>query len=130
MHLRRKRFVRREDIAGDYESVWDAIRARYGKGAMPRTVNMITGPSRSADIEQTISFRTSAEPILNLDVFDALAKATARHQQHGGLFTPGAEGAERGRCHKKAEHGKHRPLQGQQDIGIDPAEARPFLLSS
>jgi L-lactate dehydrogenase complex protein LldG len=43
-----------EDIAGDYETVWDTIRASYGKGAMPRTVNMITGPSRSADIEQTI----------------------------------------------------------------------------
>lgn len=46
--------VRAEDIAGDYETVWDAIRARYGKGIMPRTVNMITGPSRSADIEQTL----------------------------------------------------------------------------
>jgi predicted DNA-binding transcriptional regulator YafY len=30
---------------------------------------------------QTISFRTSAEPILNLETFDALAKATARHRQ-------------------------------------------------
>ena len=46
--------VKAEDIAGDYETVWDTIRARYGKGVMPRTVNMITGPSRSADIEQTI----------------------------------------------------------------------------
>ena len=46
--------VRGEDIAGDYETVWDVIRARYGKGGMPRTVNMVTGPSRSADIEQTL----------------------------------------------------------------------------
>ena len=29
------------------------------------------------DVEQTISFRTSAEPILDLEIFDALAKATA-----------------------------------------------------
>jgi L-lactate dehydrogenase complex protein LldG len=43
-----------DDVAGDTEAVWPAIRARYGKGAMPRTVNMITGPSRSGDIEQTI----------------------------------------------------------------------------
>ncbi len=42
-----------KDIAGDYETVWDAIRARFGAGKMPRTVNWITGPSRSADIEQT-----------------------------------------------------------------------------
>ncbi len=33
------------------------------------------------DIEQTISFRTRAEPILKLDIFDALAKATAGRQQ-------------------------------------------------
>ena len=34
----------------------DAIRetVHYGKGQMPRTVNWITGPSRSADIEQTL----------------------------------------------------------------------------
>lgn len=33
------------------------------------------------DWEQTISFRTSAEPILNLEVFDVLAKATAQRKQ-------------------------------------------------
>ncbi len=42
------------EIAGDYEAVWDRLRARYGKGLLPRTVNWITGPSRSGDIEQTI----------------------------------------------------------------------------
>ncbi len=46
--------VKAADIAGDYETVWAEIRAKYGKGAMPRTVNYVTGPSRSADIEQTI----------------------------------------------------------------------------
>src|SRR5437773_3719335 len=34
-----------------------------------------------ADWEQTISFRTSAEPMLNLRVFDALARATAKRKQ-------------------------------------------------
>jgi L-lactate dehydrogenase complex protein LldG len=42
------------DIVGDYEAAFAMIRVRYGKGLMPRTVNMITGPSRSADIEQTL----------------------------------------------------------------------------
>ncbi|MFG1397863.1 LutC/YkgG family protein [Roseixanthobacter pseudopolyaromaticivorans] len=42
------------DVAGDYETVWSRIRAAYGAGVMPRTVNWITGPSRSADIEQTL----------------------------------------------------------------------------
>lgn len=34
-----------------------------------------------AEVEQTISFRTRAEPVLNLEVFDALAKATAHRRQ-------------------------------------------------
>ena len=34
-----------------------------------------------ADVEQTISFRTRAEPILDLQVFDTLAKATSARQQ-------------------------------------------------
>ena len=42
------------DIVGDYETVWQRLRERVGKGTMPRTVNLITGPSRSADIEQTL----------------------------------------------------------------------------
>jgi proteasome accessory factor B len=34
-----------------------------------------------SDIDQTISFRTSAEQILDLEIFDALAKATAAQKQ-------------------------------------------------
>ncbi len=41
-------------VVGAYEDAWDRLRAAYGEAAMPRTVNMITGPSRTADIEQTI----------------------------------------------------------------------------
>jgi L-lactate dehydrogenase complex protein LldG len=43
-----------KDVAGDYETLWRRLRERFGDGAMPRTVNLITGPSRSADIEQTL----------------------------------------------------------------------------
>ncbi|MDZ7601679.1 MAG: lactate utilization protein [Hoeflea sp.] len=42
------------DIRGDMESVWAKLRTDLGKGAMPRNINLITGPSRSGDIEQTI----------------------------------------------------------------------------
>lgn len=46
--------LRESDIVGGYEDVWGRLRARYGKNLMPRTVNTITGPSRTGDIEQTI----------------------------------------------------------------------------
>lgn len=42
------------DIKGDMESVWAMLRKVQGKGEMPRAFNLITGPSRSGDIEQTI----------------------------------------------------------------------------
>jgi L-lactate dehydrogenase complex protein LldG len=41
------------DIVGSYEDVWDRLRLINGSD-LPRTVNMITGPSRTGDIEQTI----------------------------------------------------------------------------
>jgi L-lactate dehydrogenase complex protein LldG len=41
------------DIAGSYEECWAKLRPAYG-GSLPRTVNLISGPSRTADIEQTI----------------------------------------------------------------------------
>lgn len=45
--------VKADEIAGDMETIWARLRAAQGR-AMPRTVNFITGPSRSADIEQTL----------------------------------------------------------------------------
>ncbi|MEZ5871759.1 MAG: lactate utilization protein [Nitratireductor sp.] len=46
--------VEESDIEAHYENLWTRLRKKYGTGEMPRTVNMITGPSRSADIEQTL----------------------------------------------------------------------------
>jgi len=46
--------VSARDIASDYESIWNRVRFTFGKGGMPRTVNWITGASRSGDIEQTL----------------------------------------------------------------------------
>lgn len=46
--------VAESDIVGDYEAIWQKLRATYGKGLMPRSVNFITGPSRSADIGRTM----------------------------------------------------------------------------
>ena len=46
--------IRADDIVGCYEEAFDRLRAIYGAGTLPRTVNLISGPSRTADIEQTI----------------------------------------------------------------------------
>jgi L-lactate dehydrogenase complex protein LldG len=43
-----------DDLAGDAETIFDRLRDAYGPTAMPRTLNFITGPSRSGDIEQTL----------------------------------------------------------------------------
>lgn len=43
-----------KDLHASYEEGWARLREIYGPGQMPRTVNMISGPSRTADIEQTI----------------------------------------------------------------------------
>jgi hypothetical protein len=45
--------LRHEDLVPHLEMVWAALRER-GAGGWPRTVNVITGPSRTADIELTI----------------------------------------------------------------------------
>lgn len=44
--------------------------------ALPDTISL-----NLADVEQTISFRTRAEPVLDLEIFEALAKATSQRKQ-------------------------------------------------
>jgi proteasome accessory factor B len=44
--------------------------------ALPDTISI-----NLADMGQTISFRTRAEPVLNLEIFDALARAVSQHEQ-------------------------------------------------
>jgi L-lactate dehydrogenase complex protein LldG len=41
-----------ERVVGAYEEAWDLLRREMG--AMPRNVMLVTGPSRSADIEQAL----------------------------------------------------------------------------
>jgi L-lactate dehydrogenase complex protein LldG len=42
-----------DQIVGCYEDAWDRLRAAM-PGGLPRTVNFVTGPSRTGDIEQQI----------------------------------------------------------------------------
>ncbi len=41
-------------IVPGLDDVWETLRDAGGRGTMPRAVNWITGPSRTADIEQTL----------------------------------------------------------------------------
>lgn len=45
-------FLRASRILGAYEEAFDLLRSEMGR--MPRNVMLVTGPSRSADIEQTL----------------------------------------------------------------------------
>ena len=58
--------------------------------SLPNTISL-----NLASLEQTISFRTRAEPILNLEVFDQLSRAAAQRQQIGLVYRkPGQAKAE------------------------------------
>ena len=63
-----------ERIGGAYEEGWAHLRAEGGTAAdgsfMPRTVNLITGPSRTADIEQTITLGAHGPRRLHIVIVD------------------------------------------------------------
>src|SRR5206468_5338186 len=44
--------LRGSRVVGAYEEAWDLLRSEIGD--MPRNVMLVTGPSRSADIEQAL----------------------------------------------------------------------------
>jgi L-lactate dehydrogenase complex protein LldG len=54
-------------VVGPYEHAWDRLRAA---GALPRTVNLITGPSRTGDIEQKIQLGAHGPRRLHIVLVD------------------------------------------------------------
>jgi L-lactate dehydrogenase complex protein LldG len=58
------------DIDGDMEKVLARVRKNFGRGQMPRTLNFITGPSRSGDIEQKIILGAHGPRALHIIVVD------------------------------------------------------------
>lgn len=62
--------LKASDIEGDLESIWDRLRGKFGKGEMPRALNLVTGPSRSGDIEQKILLGAHGPRALHLIIVD------------------------------------------------------------
>ena len=54
-------------IVGPYEAAWDLLRQELG---MPRNVMLVTGPSRSADIESTLELGAHGPRNLHIVLVD------------------------------------------------------------
>lgn len=65
--------LRTSQVVGAYEEVWSRLRQANIQGGgftMPRTVNMITGPSRTADIALTIELGAHGPRSLHIVLID------------------------------------------------------------
>lgn len=66
--------LRASRIVGAYEEAWDRLRAERTDpvtgGFMPRNVMLVTGPSRSADIEQTLELGAHGPRRLHIVLVD------------------------------------------------------------
>jgi len=64
--------LRAGQVVASYEDGWDLLRTRAGNGSgtLPRTVNFITGPSRTGDIEQKIELGAHGPRRLHVILID------------------------------------------------------------
>ena len=62
--------LRTSRIVGAYEEAWDLLRDGRAEGFMPRNVMLVTGPSRSADIEQTLELGAHGPRRLHVVLLD------------------------------------------------------------
>ncbi len=66
-----------KDLHGDYEAIWTKLRTaqKQESSPMPRTVNMVTGPSVTGDIEQTMQCGAHGPQNLHIVLIDDENKA-------------------------------------------------------
>ncbi len=67
--------LRASRVVGPYEDAWDLLRREIG--GMPRNVMLVTGPSRSADIEQTLELGAHGPRRLHVILIEDDAAARA-----------------------------------------------------
>lgn len=65
--------LRASRLVGAYEEAWDLLRSELG--GMPRNVMLVTGPSRSADIEQTLELGAHGPRRLHVVLIEDTASA-------------------------------------------------------
>ena len=74
--------LRTSRVVGAYEDAWDLLRAEHAPqpsgGFMPRNVMLVTGPSRSADIEQTLELGAHGPRRLHVVLIDDDPRALLR----------------------------------------------------
>lgn len=59
------------DLLASLEGVWTRLRAQSRNGALPRSINMVTGPSRSGDIDRTIFLGAHGPRALHIIIVSA-----------------------------------------------------------
>lgn len=80
-----------DQVVGPYEAAWNRLRAAQGGpgGGLPRTVNFVTGPSRTGDIEQKIQLGAHGPRRLHIVLVARRAEAM---ESEGGRGGPAADG--------------------------------------
>ena len=79
--------LRASRVVGAYEEAWDLLRGETG--AMPRNVMLVTGPSRSADIEQTLELGAHGPRRLHVVLVDDAADPSDRRAPAQSHIPPG-----------------------------------------
>lgn len=69
--------LRRDQLVGGYDDAWQRLRESQGGEALPRTVLLVTGPSRSGDIEQTLQLGAHGPKRLHIVLVDGQETADA-----------------------------------------------------
>jgi L-lactate dehydrogenase complex protein LldG len=78
--------VRRDQVVATYEDGWDRLRTVETTGGLPRAVNFVTGPSRTADIEQHIELGAHGPGRLHIVLIEDVR--VARSERDEGYSAP------------------------------------------